>query len=332
MTFINCMRTRVKQLRMRRAGVLCLISMVAMVGLAGCGASNSLSGPVVAASVNGNGIGLYSYQKMLTFADRASAGTDTSWRSPAGRTTQASLQSGVLSFLIDLELAREQARACGVSVSQQDIAVQKRQLVSEANTVLKDPTNSEWPTFHALLSVPYALELYSEQQAYQVKLLKVLHLPTAQVSYILVSSRAQAESLLQQAKTGANFATLGQKTQSAPNSTASYSDVGTVYIGEFLPQFDNAVFAGAKTSRPGCYNSLKLTHSPQRYQMFALTGQSAGQYMVVETRSVANGSVASLGDAQTEGTIFSAWIDEIVRLPGNSTIDKYLLPATTATS
>jgi hypothetical protein len=182
------------------------------------------------------------------------------------------------------------------------------------------------------VNTPYAVDLYSQQQAYQVNLLKVLHLPTANISYIVVSSRQQAENLLQQAEQGTDFAKLGEQAQSAPSGTASYSDLGVQYIGEFLPDFDKVVFAGGKSTRPGCYNNLHFSGSPQKYRLYALTGQSAGQYMVVETTGLANAPVSTIGDAQTEGSVFSSWIDEIVRLPGNSNIEKYPLPATTAGS
>jgi hypothetical protein len=319
---------------LRRAQALCLLGLLAVLGLAGCGATSasSWSGPVLVARVNGNGIGLSSYQQFMTYAERADSGTQTSWQSPSGRMAQASLQSAVLNFLVDVELAREQAHACGVSVSQKDIAAQKQQLLSIANSVLKDPTNSAWATYHALVVTPAALQLFSEQQAYQAKLIKVLHLPTAHISYIVVSSQKAAESLLQQAKAGADFAKLGQQVQSNPSGTASYSDVGIQYVGEFLPDFDKAVFAIGKPTKAGCYNNLRFSHAPEQYQMFALTGQSAGQYVVVQATGLANLPVTSIGDAATEGSVFSAWIDEIVRLPGNSDVEKYPLPATTAGS
>ncbi len=260
------------------------------------------------------------------------AGNPTSWQTPSGRQTQASLQTAVLNFLIDSELAREQTVTCGVKVTQKDIATQQKQLKSTGETVLKDPTDPNWATFHALLTTPDVLHYYGEQQAYEVALTKVLKLPTAHVSYILVSSKKQADSLLQQAKQGANFADLGNQAQTAANSTASYSDLGVQYIGEFLPEWDKAVFGGATPTKAGCFNNLKLNTSPQRYQEFALTGQNAGQYMVVETTSVANAPLSAIGDAQTEGSVFNAWISEIVRLPGHSNVEKYPLPATTDTS
>src|SRR5215469_14784775 len=289
------------------------------VGLAGCGASsNSLSAPVLAAKVNGSGIGLPDFQSMMTFATRSEAGNPTSWQLPSGRQTQASLQAPALSFLIDSELARQQAAACGVKVTQQDIATQRKQLENTARSVLADPSDSNWATFHALLTTPHVLELYSEQQAYEAALIKVLNLPTAHISYIMVPSKEQAESILQQVKNGANFATVGQQVQSAPGSSATYSDLGMQYVGEFLGQYDQVVFASAQPTKPGCYNNLRLNQNPPKYQMFALTGQNAGQYLVVETTSVANAKLSALNDTQTEGSIFAAWIEEIVRLPGHS--------------
>jgi hypothetical protein len=303
------------------------------VGLAGCGASStSLSGPVLAAKVNGNGIGLSEYQSMMAFAIRSEAGNPTSWQSPSGRATQAGLQAPALNFLINFELARQQAVACGVKVTQQDIATQRKQLESTAKSVLADPTDSNWPTFHALVTTPHVLDYYSEQQAYQVALTKVLNLPTAHISYILVPSRKQAESILQQVEHGANFASVGQQVQSAPGSTASYSDLGTQYVGEFLAQYDSVVFAHGEPTKPGCYNNLRLNKNPPKYQMFALTGQNAGQYLVVETSSVGNAKLSALGDAQTESSVFDAWIMEIVRLPGHSDVEKYPLPMTSASS
>jgi hypothetical protein len=120
--------------------------------------------------------------------------------------------------------------------------------------------------------------------------------------------------------------------QSDPSGTASYSNVGVQYIGEFLPDFDNVVFAAGKPIKAGCYNNLRFSHAPEQYRMYALTGQSAGQYVVVQATGLANQPVAAIGDANTEASVFSAWIDEIVRLPGNSNIEKYPLPATRAGS
>jgi hypothetical protein len=300
------------------------------VGLAGCGSSGtSLAGPVLVAKVNGNGIGLSDYQSIMTFALRSQSGNATSWQLPSGRQTQASLQTPALDFLINFELARQQAAACGVTVTQKDIATQRQRLESTAKSVLADPTDSNWPTFHALMTTPHVLDLYSEQQAYQVALTKVLNLPTANISYIVVSSRTQAETILQEVEHGANFATVGQKVQSAPGSTASYSDLGPQYVGEFLSQFDYKVFAHARPTKLGCYNNLRLNQNPPKYQLFALTGQNAGQYMIVETTGVANAKISTLGDVQTESSIFDAWIVEIVRLPGRANVEKYALPITT---
>jgi PPIC-type PPIASE domain len=318
--------------RMRPRHLLLLLGLLALLGLAGCGSASSLSGPILAATVNGNGIGLGAYQSVMTFALRANAGTPTSWQDPSGRQTQASLQAAALNFLIDSELAREQTVACGVKVTPQDMSAQKKQLKNSGESVLKDPTDPNYATFRALLTTPNVLDYYGEQQAYEVALTKVLKLPSAHVAYILVSSKQQADSLLQQAKQGANFADLGNTAQSAANSTASYSDLGVQYIGEFLPEWDKAVFGGATTTKAGCYSNLKFNTSPQRFQEFTLTGQNAGQYMVVETTSVANAPLAAIGDAQTEGSVFNAWISEIVRLPGHSNVAKYPLPATADTS
>jgi hypothetical protein len=311
---------------------LLLFGLLVLVGLAGCGSASSFSGPVLAAKVNDSGIGLGAYQSVLSFALRANAGTPTSWQNPSGRQTQASLQSAALNFLIDAELARQQTVACGVKVTAEDIAAQQKLLRNTGESVLKNPTDPNYATFRALLTTPNVLHYYSEQQAYEVALTKVLKVPTAHVSYILVSNKHQADSLLQQVKQGANFASLGNQAQSAANSTASYSDLGVQYIGEFIPEWDRAVFGDATTTKAGCYDNLKLNTSPPRFQEFALSGQNAGQYMVVETTSVANAPLSAIGDAQTEGSVFGAWISEIVRVPGHSNIAKYTLPATTDTS
>jgi hypothetical protein len=95
--------------RQRPPHLLLLLGLLALLGLAGCGsATSSLSGPILAANVNGNGIGLGAYQSVMTFALRANAGNPTSWQAPSGRQTQARLQTAVLNIIIDSELAREQ--------------------------------------------------------------------------------------------------------------------------------------------------------------------------------------------------------------------------------
>ncbi len=302
---------------------LVLVALVAVFALAGCGA-NGASGPLLAASVNGQGIALDDYQQLLNYSIKASAGSASlAWQTPTGRQNMAQTQTTVLNFLINLELARQQANACGVKVTQKDIEAQQKQLQSTINSVLKDPSDPNWAAFHALATLPRALALFSEQQAYQAALIKVLKVPTAHVRYIVVANKSGAQNLVKQLDNGADFSKLSQQA-----GTTNAADAGVQYVGQFLPELDSVVLANVTPSASGCFNN-RLPKAPAKYRIFQIPagdGQFGGQYAVVETTAVATAPLAALNDAQTEGNVFSAWIATLVR--SHAKIEKYPLPAT----
>lgn len=61
--------------------------------------------------------------------------------------------------------------------------------------------------------------------------------------HILVESQAEAESLLQKLKRGAQFQTLARRHSRCPSKRQG-GDLGEFTKGSMVPEFDRAVFSG----------------------------------------------------------------------------------------
>ncbi len=304
-----------------QARTLLLVAVLAVLGLlslAGCGTSGSAgSGLLLAAQVNGNGIALDDYQRVLAAikADNAlnSQQTTFDWQTPSGRSPLAQAQKFALEYLVDAELIHEQIVKQHIPVAQKDIAAEEKRISTGVASTVKsrrgDPAAAAYgAAFNAQL-IHLLARVNVEHTAF------VAHgaIPTAQVRVLILRGAskdvvAKAAQLTQQAKSGTDFAQLVQANSQDPQTAAKGGDLGMVYAGGFNATFDTKLFTTRDTYVTVVFNN--------NVYLFQLTQR-------------ADKRLSDLKDDQTAGGDLDKWIQDVVSVQNQAGIKQYIEPATT---
>jgi len=297
--------------------VVVVLAMLGVLVLAGCGTSSaSGSGLLLAGSVNGHGISLDDYQRVLAAIEASNAlnGQQTSldWQTPSGRSTLAQAQKDALDYLIDAELIHEQVVKQHIAVSQKDVAAEEKQIHDSVASTVKqrkgDPLAQAYSTAFNAQLIHLVAQVDTEHKAF------VAHgvIPTAHVRVLVLKGiskdvLAKAAQLTQQAQKGADFGELVKANSQDPQTAANGGDLGTVYAGGFSTTFDAQIFA---------------------VQSKYVTVPAGGNVYVFEVTQRASKPLNALNDQQTEGTDLDKWIQDVVRAQGQAHIESYVEGAT----
>lgn len=294
-----------------------VLAMLGLLFIAGCGTSGSSgSGLLLAGSVNGHGISLDDYQRVLAAIKASNAlnsqQTTFDWQTPSGRSTLAQAQKDALDYLIDAELIHEQILKQHITVAPNDIAAEEKQLHDSVTSTVKqrpgDPVAQAYHTaFNAQLIHLVAL-VDTEHKAF------VAHgaIPTARVRVIVLKGsskdvQAKAAQLAQQAKSGADFGKLAQGNSQDPQTAAKGGDLGTTYAGRFNAAFDSQLFTSHDTY---------------------VTVPTSGNTYLFEVTQRADKPLNELKDEQTEGNDLDGWIHDVVRAQDKASIKWYVEQST----
>lgn len=222
-----------------------------------------VSGGSVAAVVNGHSIPMADYRTLLDFAQRRTAGQP-------GITAQT-LGPQVMTQLIDTELIREYAAAHNIHVSSAEV---NKQVQSQAQQL-----GGQKVFLQRLAQVGLTLDQYKslvqssilgqkvEQKIAPLQPVKAKPVPVAHVRHILIAfhpqgnpgqtsstrsnaaAKARAQAILNQIQHGGSFAALARKNSDDPGSASAGGDLGNVYSGQTVPEFNHAAFT-APTHHP----------------------------------------------------------------------------------
>lgn len=293
--------------------VAIVLTMLGLFFLAGCGTSvTSGSGLLLAGRVNGHGISLDDYQRVLA-AIKASNALNSQqatfdWQTPTGRSTLVQVQKDAFDYLIDAELIHEQVLKQHIPVAQKDITAEEKQLSDTvANTVKQrrgDPVVEAYrAAFNAQL-IHLVSVVDAEHKAF------VAHgtIPTAHVRVLVLKGssqdvKAKAAQLTQQARNGADFGQIVKTNSQDPQTAANGGDLGTVYAGRFNSIFD-----------------VKLFSNSDAY----VTVPSGNNLYLFEVTQRANKPLNELKDEQTEGNALDGWIQDVVRAQKQTNIERYV--------
>lgn len=283
----------------RRARLLSLLGLMMLAVLvAGCGA-NAASDPLLAAKVNGQGITLAQYQQMLNVYRAANARNSlfTNWRSASQRTDLATTQKQVLDILINIELLREQLNKQHITVTQKEISTARDTLKSQIADDRKQLAQGSDPALKALLDAltPDVIDILSEQEALQAAMQAKGKVPAVHLRGIEAKDQQTAQDLLKQIQSGSDFAALAKANSQNKSTGASGGEIGTIFIGQITPEFDQAVFVPG--AHPGKYLIIKLQ----------------GAYWLFELTDLGPHTVSTLSDSQTQASAVSNWLTEVVR-------------------
>ena len=291
-----------------RVHIVTLVALSAVFVLAGCG-SVSTDSNVLAASVNGQGISLATYESVLHFYEASNAlpaspgapSASQDWRTPQGRTNLATSEQGALSFLINLELMRQQLKQRHLTVSQSDIAKNRATLDGQVKSAIAQHDSTLTAVINAL--TPDVRNLFAEQQADEAVLSAHISVPTVHLRAIITTSLSDAKTWESQVQHGANFGQLAKAHSLDKTSGANGGEFGTVYLGQFGASFDSFVFSGS--------------HS--EYAIMPL----GNQYALLEITQRTDKPLSGLNNSSAEQTVFSAWLTETILKSAN--VQRYVV-------
>lgn len=292
----------------RRLPVLFFGVLLVLASLAGCSAASAAaSSPVAAASVDGHAVSLGDYQQMTTtFAAIGQLNSQTpgqgatDWQSPGGRSNLTQTQQQALNFLIDLQLARDELAHNHINVSQKSLTDAKNQLKAAVQSAAQQ--RPDVPVRQDITS--HAIDVLAEQSADQTALLQStkITVPAVHVRAIIVKTRQEAVSLQQQAEHGTDFGQLAKAHSLDSGTAAQGGEIGTVYLGQDS-SFDKLVFLAPHVSK-------------------YIIVPNSGVYLLAEITQRSEKPLASISNQQTQQSVFSAWLSEVVR--AHAHVEKYI--------
>lgn len=294
-----------------------LAVLAAMLALAGC-ASGGPGGGIAVASVNGQGITLSDFQQAVQYfgvVQNQQLIPDIPWQTVTGRENLATAQEGALNFLVNAELMREQAAACGAHVTAADIAKQRKDLDDQLKTGKDNPQVA--PLIPVL--TPRLLDIFAQLSADEDALTNTVSAPSAHVRQIVVASQSEATQLEQQAKQGVDFGQLAKQHSLDTATAGAGGEVGTFAFGELSQQSDtleHEVFSGiTPVVSGGCYRQNHYADGGVRY---FIVPNSSNQYALYQVQ-LSDQPLKSIKDNTTQSTAFGAWLLDIVRAHTNVT-------------
>ena len=278
--------------------------------LTGCGPATNTD-PIAAASVDGRPITLASYTQVVTVYRILSArqATASDWQSSSGRKGLASVQVQALDFLVNLAMFREQMDKRGLHASAKVISSDEQQLRKSIQDQIKQtPGDTSLTALNAALT-PDVLRLFAEQDA-DVQALTAspkVTVPVVHARVLLAKSQPEAQSMQSQLEHGASFADLAKTHDDS--SVPTGGDFGTVYLGQLsgLPNFDSKALLNPPKSSASTH--YVILNDANEWELFELTQPGSK-------------SISSLADPQSQQTVFSAWLSEVVQPHTN--IQKYV--------
>jgi hypothetical protein len=270
--------------------------------LAGC-APATKSDPIAVASVDNRPISLASYTQVVTvyriLAARQQSASD--WQSPAGRKGLANVQKQALTFLENLEIYRAQLAKYGLKADPKVLASDEQVLRQNIQSQLKQtPNDSSLIALNNALP-PDVLELFAEQDADMQALVASpkVQVPVVHARILLAKNETDADTMRTQLlNNSASFADLSKThdDQTVPPG----GDFGTVYVGQLngLPNFDPKALLNQPQSIPA--TRYLILHDANEWELFELTQPGTKP-------------ISSLTDQQQQQTVFSSWMDEVVK-------------------
>lgn len=201
--------------------------------------------PNIVAEVNGEAIPMAEFQRQFTDA-RAYLISEklVDPNTDEGQAQLRELRNQILDQLIDQHLIDQAAKQMGLTVTDEEL---------EASIAkIKADLGSDEAFAESLAANNLTEEEFREFQRQQLLSRKVMDQVTSELPdeaeqvharHILVETRAEAESILEQLENGADFAELAQEHSLDETTKANGGDLGFFPRGVVLPEFEEVAFS-----------------------------------------------------------------------------------------
>ena len=278
-----------------------LVALTLLPALAGC-APSATSDPVLALKVGGVPVPLSAFQQVLALFTASDAmQTDASasavgWQAPGDRAIVGSARDETVRFFVSTLTLKTELDQQHLTVTQKDVDVAAAALKTQLDTVTsqlkQQPGNARLAQLVHSVS-PDAIHWLALQGAYSTVFAQKGKVPTAHTRGILVKTQADAQAILAQLKGGADFAALAKAKSLDTQSGANGGDLGTVYVGQFVPAFDAQVFDTQKAER------FLIVPFQGSFGVFEILGRGVSP-------------LSAVADASTQQQYLDAWITNVI--------------------
>lgn len=263
-------------------------------------------GRPLAARVNGQPIYLEVYEKQVAQTERALIDQGLMLEGEGGQAQLVQIRQSVLNGLIEQALIDQSAATAGISVTdgELDSTVQESIAIGQGQESF-----DQWLAENEL-----TLDEFREIQRSQLLASKMIEHITGSVStsaeqvharHILTSDLVKAQSLLEELRSGTNFAGLAQQASEDISSAANGGDLG--WFPRDVPLMPSAVVDVAFALQPGEISDV--VESPQGFHIIKVEAREDNRpltpEMVLYVRQKA----------------FETWLDEQVK---NAIIEQYV--------
>jgi foldase protein PrsA len=202
----------------------------------------------LAARVNDARIYLETYEKQVAQMTQALQAQDVDLTGESGQDTLTQVRRQVLEALIDQQIIEQQAAQLGITISDETVEAEAQENIGQDTAQF-----AEWLAANNLSYEEFKSTLRSQLIAGKLFEYITRDIPeTAEqirLRHIQVADEATARTLIEQLKTGADFATLAQAQSLDENSRANGGDLGWFPRG--LGPIPAEVEAAAFSLQPG---------------------------------------------------------------------------------
>jgi hypothetical protein len=281
-------------------------ALVGVFALTGCGLSVS-SDPLTVARVNGRPIPLSAYEDLvrLNRANAAMQATAPDWQSPTGRSQLYPMEKDALSTLTNLQIMRDALARQKITVPAGEVKTARDSLNKQVDSLKAQsktqPTNTALRNLIEALT-PDTLDILSQEIALQNTIAKASVFPSANVRAILVNNQKEANDLLAQAKSGADFGQLARDHSLDTDSAPKGGDLGRVYAGQLNDEFNNIAFGPKETN-----DKYFATPYGDNFVVFEITDR--------KSMALPQGT-----SAQDQQTAINAWMNTLPK----ATVEQYI--------
>jgi foldase protein PrsA len=281
-----------------------------------------------AATVDGSPIFMSEVQSQL---DRISTQHKTADQKKAFEQQKKQITAQILDLLIDEKVYLLQAQKMNITVTDQEVETEVNKTIkrfpsqAEFDKALKDAgmtmqdlrdyTKTRLITDKVNKKVVGTVTVNAaESKAYYDKNPTQFKDPEKiKVSHILVKTQAEAQDIINQLNSGADFATIAKDKSTDPASKANGGDLGYIQKGVMVPEFETAAFAlqvGEYTQTP-----VKTQFGYHVIKVFDRTPEKQKTY------DESKASIEQMLKSQKESAKIKAWLDGVKK---TMTIKKFI--------
>jgi foldase protein PrsA len=319
-------------MKTRRIIALSGLVLVAVVLLSACGSTKKREVPANAIAVVGNQVIARSQYDGYLAQTKEQYKQSKKAFPAVGSTEYESIRDRIVAYLVQVAAVDQQAANMGINITDAEVN-------SSLQSVIKQRFNGNKSKFQAELSKEHLTEQQLKEglrqnlisQRVQTAVVQGVNVSDGDVkkyydehkssyqkpesrkaSHILVKTKAEADSIYQQLKAGADFAKLAKKYSTDPGSKSQGGSLGVVEKGKTVPAFEKVLFA----LETGAFS--QPVKSNYGWHIILATGPIVPKH--TQTLAEASASIRQTLLSDKQNTAITNWVHEANKYAADNTV------------